>query len=492
MRHTATHIVRSTFWYTSAVVGQKILSFIYFFVLSSRLNPESLGIYVWMLSIVSLAGVGTDLGLLQLLTRESAQREEESISLARSVFLMKIPLLALTLGVLWITLGAFGGDPRILPMLGPASLLLAADTVSMVFYGLFRSRQMVWVESIGILLFQILVFSAGFLVLRTDPRPFLLMSVMALASSVNALYLFFMCRRLLGVFVFPEVNVNRAVELLRKLPSFTATNVFQKIYNTADTVLLGRLATPFDVGIYAIPAKITTALQALIPGAFATAIYPSLSHHARHAQAELEKLFSISFSYVFILVAPISVALCLLSAPILNTLWPQYTSAIVPFQIMVIALPAVFLTYPTGSLLNAIGREKRTSVHRGIATVVNVVANLVLIPMWQVQGAAVAFFLSNTVLIILDTVLIIRLHRGVVRPILTRGLRTCVASFIMGMVLTILLVQAPFASSGAFSLVLFVLIGGSTFLGAAMLFHAIELSEVKKFVAYLRTRGTTA
>lgn len=488
MRHSTTQIVRSTFWYTAAVIGQKILSFAYFFLLSSQLAPDTLGIYVWVLSIVSLASVGTDIGLLQLLTREAAQREDEALSLARTIMMIKIPLLALTLGVLWISLGAFGGDPRILPMLGPASVLLAADTVSMVFYGLFRSRQMVWVESIGIILFQTFVFTVGYAVLRTNPQPFLLLSVMAAGSTINALYLIIMCRRLLGVYIRPDMDGPRAKAVLRLLPAFTATNVFQKIYNVADTVLLGRLATPFDVGIYSIPAKVTTALQTLIPGAFATAIYPSLSHYARHGRDRLAELFSISFSYVSVIVLPLSAALYILARPILLVIWPQYISAVVPFQIMVAALPMVFLTYPTGSLLNAIGRERRTSAHRGIATVLNVVANLLLIPMFGVRGAATAFFVSNSILIILDMTVIARTHPEVIRPIVVRGLRTAGAALVMGAVLWILRPIIEVRISGSVEIFTFMIIGGLTYVVAALLTRAIEIHEIQRFVDHLRTK----
>lgn len=473
-------------WYTSAIVGQKVLSFFYFYLVSSQLAPQTLGAYIWMLSIVSLAGVGTDMGMLQLLTREAAQKEEEAMTLARTVLGIKIPLLALTLAAMWILVIA--GDERgvYTPLLAPASILLAADTISMVMYGLFRSRQMVWVESIGIVLFQGIIFGCGLFVLWTQATPFLLMTVVAVGGVVNMLYLLFMCYRSFGRLPYPDLDIDRASEFLKRLPAFTFTNVFQRIYNTADTVLLGRLATAFDVGIYAIPAKVTTALQTLVPGAFATAIYPSLSHYAKHARERVDGLFAASFSYVLMLVLPMSVALFVMADVILNTLWPQYTSASVPFRMMVAALPAVFLAYPTGSLLNAIGQERRASIHRGVVTVANITVNIALIPRFGVRGAAIAFVVANILLLSLDLWVVSKTQLGALRQISRTVMRMGLAAGVMGGVLFGGVIALESRVHGALLLLGLVAMGVVVYGFLLWLMRVVTKEEVQKALHLLR------
>lgn len=491
MRHSTQQIFRSTVWYTSAIVGQKILSFFYFYLVSSQLAPETLGAYIWMLSIVSLAGVGTDMGMLQLLTREAAQSENEAIPIARTVLGIKIPLLALTLAVMWIVVTVGDTHGVYTPLLAPASILLTADTISMVMYGLFRSRQLVWVESIGIVLFQSVIFASGVFVLWTQATPLLLMSVVAVGGVVNMLYLLYMCRRSFGIIPLPDLDYDRAGTFLRRLPAFTLTNVFQRIYNTADTVLLGRLATAFDVGIYAVPAKVTTALQTLVPGAFATAIYPSLSHYAKHAREKVDSLFAASFSYVLMLVLPMSVALFVMADVILNTLWPQYTSASVPFRIMVAVLPAVFLAYPTGSLLNAIGQERRASIHRGVVTVANITVNILLIPRLGVRGAAIAFVVANMLLLSLDLWVVAKSQMGALRLVSQTLVRLCVAAAVMGAVLYIGVVTLEDRIHGA--LLLGGLVTGGVVVYGFLLWvmRVVTKGELQHALRLLRGKGET-
>ena len=47
-------LARNTTYFTSALTVQKILSFIYFWFISSRLFPDQLGQYVFALSFASL------------------------------------------------------------------------------------------------------------------------------------------------------------------------------------------------------------------------------------------------------------------------------------------------------------------------------------------------------------------------------------------------------------------------------------------------------
>lgn len=491
MPHSAGSIVRNTVWYTGAVVGQKVISFGYFWLLSSRLAPETLGVYLGVLSVVSLAAVGTDLGLLPLLTREAAKHEDEAVPLARTALAIKLPLVALTGIVLWTVMlmrgspAERGGEQLVLELLVPASFILLFDAVSSVFYALFRARQMVWIEAWSLIVFQGTTLVLGTTALIATGNPVMLMAALSAASGVNMLFLFSMGARHLGKIVRPDFHLARARHLLRLMPAFAFSNVFQKVYNVADSVLLWFLATSpaagaYNVGIYAVPAKVTTALQTLVPGAFATAIYPSMANYAAHARERLAALFERSFAYLLMLVLPMSAGLFLLTDQIIASIWPQYGDARLPFLIMSAALPVVFLAYPTGSLLNAIGMEKRNSVHRGIATAVNVVVNVALIPRIGVTGAAAAFLTSNLLLFTLDFTA-------------TAGYLGQALRALPGMVVRILL-SAAVMSAGIWLTRAYLPLPASVLLGflvygiCLLLTHVLTPKEVRLFLDTVRRR----
>lgn len=481
MTHSAGSIVRNTVWYTGAVVGQKIISFAYFWLLSSRLPPETLGVYIGVLSVISLASVGTDLGLLPLLTREAAKHEDEAVPLARTALAIKLPLVVVTMAVLWFVMLARGSDPLVQRLLVPASAILVFDAVSSVFYALFRARQMVWIEAVSLVVFQSTTVALGTAALLLTQNPVMLMVALSAASGINMLFLFSMGARHLGKIVHPDFHPARARHLLRLMPAFAFSNVFQKVYNVADSVLLLFFGTPRDVGIYAVPAKVTTALQTLVPGAFATAIYPSMSNYAAHARERLGALFERSFSYLLMIVLPMAAGLFLLTDEILRTIWPQYLDARMPFLIMSAALPVVFLAYPTGSLLNAIGMEKRNSIHRGIATVLNVAVNVALIPRFGVVGAATAFLVSNLVLFLLDFSATAGYLGRALHALPGMAARIAAAAAVMGGAVVLTRALLPLPASVLFGMAVYVI----CLLGLRVL----TAQEVRLFLRTVRGRG---
>lgn len=482
MTHSAGSIVRNTVWYTGAVVGQKAISFGYFWLLSSRLAPETLGLYLGVLSVVSLASVGTDLGLLQLLTREAAKHEDEAVPLARTALAIKLPLVVLTAIVLWIVMLARGGNTLVLELLVPATGILLFDAVSSIFYALFRARQMVWIEAVSLIVFQTTTLILGTTALLVTGNPVMLMAALSVASCVNMLFLFSMGAKYLGKIIHPDFQLARARHLLRLMPAFAFSNIFQKVYNVADSVLLLFFATPRDVGIYAVPAKVTTALQTLVPGAFATTIYPSMSNYAAHARERLASLFERSFAYLLMLVLPMSAGLFLLTDEIIASIWPQYMDARIPFLIMSAALPVVFLAYPTGSLLNAIGMEKRNSIHRGIATAVNVGVNIALIPRFGVVGAAMAFLASNLLLFILDFVATAGYLGQSLRALPGTVARILLAAAVMSAAVWLTRLSLPLPAS--------VLLGFLVYGICLLATRVLTPKEVRLFMNTIRRRGS--
>lgn len=401
--HSTEKTVKNTLVYTAATVAQKAISFVYFFILSSNLPPSLLGAYTGMLALASLAAIGTDLGLTPLLTREAAKDEGEAVALLRAVWMIKIPLVALTLATLWIA------APLLLPLtatelllLVGGSLIISLDAFTAGAYAVLRARQNVFVESRAIIIFQITVFVCGTAALYLTRNILFIMAALVIGSAVNATYTIISLRQLTRQRMTPRFDRPRIKKLLAAVPAFASAGIFTKIYQQADVVLLRALTNSFAVGLYAVPAKITTALQTLIPGAFSAAVYPTMSNFAHHDRPRLQKLFSNTFGILLMLSLPIALILALLTPELLLLIWPQYVLISSAMRLMLLAVPFLFLPYATSSLLNAVGRERRNSMNRGIMTAANVGLNVLLIPLFGVLGAAIAFFTANVCLLGLD------------------------------------------------------------------------------------------
>lgn len=414
--HSHAKVVKNTVLYTAATIAQKAISFVYFWVLSSRLDPSALGAYLGMLSFASLASIGMDLGLTPLLTREAARAEEDGPHLLRAVYAMKVPLVMATLLLLWGVTAVLAATGVLLItrtewlLLFGASCIITVDAFTSGAYALLRSRQNIGIESRAIILFQTTVLVTGLTSLFLKKDILWIMGALLTGSAVNALYTLFSVHRLLGASLRPKLDWPALRHLLRMLPSFATAGIFTKIYQQADVVLLRILTDTHTVGLYSIPAKITTALQSLIPGAFSAAVYPTLSNYAHVDRSKLEQLFSYTFGILFLLSLPIAVFFAILTPLLLVIVWPQYRAVAPAMQAMLAAVPFLFLPFATGALLNATGKERQTSRNRVAMTFISILCNMVLIPFFHEQGAAIAFVGANGALAAFD---LIAAHRVV-------------------------------------------------------------------------------
>ncbi len=408
--HSQEKVVKNTVMYTAATIAQKAISFVYFWVLSSHLAPSALGAYLGMLSFASLASIGMDLGLTPLLTRQAAKQEDEAGLLLRATYAIKVPLVIATTALLWLVMLTLSslhvvtltGTEWLL--LGGASVIIALDAFTSGAYAILRAQQNVMVESRAIVLFQLTVLVTGCASVFLTGNILLIMASLMTGSMVNTVYTLSRVRRLLGTSITPQADMPCIRTILGMLPSFATAGIFTKVYQQADVVLLRSLTDTHTVGLYSIPAKITTALQSLIPGAFSAAVYPTLSNYAHTDRARLENLFRYTFGILFLLSLPVGAFLAILTPVLLAAVWPQYRAVAPAMAAMLAVVPFLFLPYATGALLNAVGKERQTSRNRIIMTLVNVAINIALIPFFRERGAAAAFVTANVVLASLDIV----------------------------------------------------------------------------------------
>ena len=406
MEHSAGKIIKNTVIFTGALVMQKIISFAYFLYLSSRLAPELLGSYVWALSFTTLFSIGVDLGLSPIITREAAKDDNNDEKYLRNMLGMKLPLIFITVLVCYTVLFLTKSDWQIRFLVLGASGIMVFDALSLLFYSFLRAKQKLNYESLGIIGFQLITFIGGVALLEITHNIIFIMLSLAFASLVNFIYSAAIVKFKYGYSLRPAYDKNIVKYFLRLAPAFALAGIFIRIYNVSDSVILGYVKGNSAVGLYSVPAKIVTAFQALIPGAFQATIYPSMSNFYVTSKEKLRLLFEKSFNYLGLISIPLALGLYAVADPVIIKIWPKYIEAIPTFKIMSLALPFVFLAFPTGLMLRACDRHNANTLNRGIITGVSIILNIILIPGFGILGAGITFLIVNFLLLILDLIFI--------------------------------------------------------------------------------------
>src|SRR3989344_8303803 len=159
-------LAKNTTYFTAALTFQKILSFIYFWLISNSLFAEQLGQYVFALSFTTLFSIFVDLGLSPILTREASKDEAKANRLLRNVIGLKLPLAAATLIAAWLFITVTGKPAEVKLLVYLASFVMVLDSFSLRFWVMFRARHTLKYESIGTMLVQIIIFTLGIVALK--------------------------------------------------------------------------------------------------------------------------------------------------------------------------------------------------------------------------------------------------------------------------------------------------------------------------------------
>jgi O-antigen/teichoic acid export membrane protein len=154
-----------------------------------------------------------------------------------------------------------------------------------------------------------------------------------------------------------------------------------------DLVILGWLAGPAVVGIYAIASKFAELLR-LVPLALTYVLYPSYAHDGhRVAAAKARRLLPVAAGLTAAATLPMAVAAGVLLPVIYGE---AFRPAVLPAQILLVGLAGEGAAGVVSGFLYGDGRPGLNSVGIGAGVVVTVVLDLLLIPHHGAVGAAVA------------------------------------------------------------------------------------------------------
>ncbi len=470
-------LTRNTSYFTFALVAQKVISFLYFTFLARALGPESVGKYVVALSLTTIFSVLLDLGLSSVLTREVARQPAVAERYVRLVFGFKVAMGAVAIAVVVLVAHALGYPALTRQLVYLASVVMVVDSFILSTYATIRGFHTLTWESIGAILLQLVVAAAGFTVSRFTHDLRWFMGALVFGVLVHGLYALLQLRLRFAVRLKPLFQLGGLRELFTMAWPFALAAVLLRIYGYIDTVLLSVMSGDRAVGLYSVAYKVTFALQ-FIPTAFSASLLPGFSAYFRQAPEKLGSTFTRAVVYLSAIAVPISFGAVVLAPELVRALYPAYTEAIVPLQILMFSLMFLFLTFPVGSLLAGCNRQERNTANIALATAVSIVLNLLLIPIAGPTGAALASFCSTLVLLTLGWAVVRKLIMYPKAWLAGRLARIAAAGLCMVLVLV--------ATKSSLHLIVLLPLGVVVYTAAVLVLKAIRWEEVVSLVQVLK------
>ena len=118
-----------------------------------------------------------------------------------------------------------------------------------------------------------------------------------------------------------------------------------------------------------------------------------------------------------------------------------------------------FAEFPLGALLSAIGQQKKNMVTRGVVMTVNVILNLILIPLYSFVGAAIAALISYALLTCMGVYWVNKYVKVNWKGLFKSLLKILTAGLVMGMVVFILRNDVHFTLLILLGMVIYAVLG---------------------------------
>jgi O-antigen/teichoic acid export membrane protein len=391
------HIAQNAAWLMIATTAQKAISFVSFTVIARIVEVAVTGEYFFAISITSIFVTFADLGLTPVLIREMAADEKRGKALLARAMMAKAVFLPLTaaaaIGYAWM-IGVRGDT--FLAVIIAALFVMAADATSVLWYGAIRGRRELRFEAAGMFVGQIFTAIVGISAAALGFGVIGLVCGLAVASLWNVGW---SVTQALRLGLRPEgANQWTWKELATMALPFALAGIFVKIYSYVDSQILKVVHGSEAVGEYAVAYKLTYALQ-FMPMAFVAALYPGLSHAAQHDKGAIPGILKGSQRLMLLASVPMTALLSALSGRLILILYGEkYAGSIPALMVLPWVLIPIFLDFPIGSLLNSTRRAHLKTAAMGIAMVVNVILNFLLVPPYGPVGAAWAGVISFWIL----------------------------------------------------------------------------------------------
>ena len=179
---------------------------------------------------------------------------------------------------------------------------------------------------------------------------------------------------------------------------FALAGIIGRLYSYSDSLLMSKMLTAKELGWWSVPYKITFAFQ-FVPVALSASVYPVFSSLFISQRDKIGQLFEKAWRYLFVVVFPLALGIIAIADPVVkHAFGAQYAPSIWPLRILLLSLIFGFLTFITGALLNATNKQKIQTGLVSVALVVNIILNLILLPIFNITGAAIAALVSNVIL----------------------------------------------------------------------------------------------
>ena len=225
---------------------------------------------------------------------------------------------------------------------------------------------------------------------------------LAIANTLLSLVIFIVSLINTVLLLKPKLQLNLIKDFFKDSAIFSLNDFFLNIYDKISTVLLSFFSEFHSVGIFSAALKFTK-IANLLPNQVRFALLPTLyrllEDRVQNPEAKAEKprkLFTVLLKYLVIFATPAALLMYFFSDQIIHLIFGEkYDLSITLVQLLSLFIYLRFLEAPFNLFYIALHKHKNLAYLQGCACLLNIILNLILIPLYSSCGACYATLLSE-------------------------------------------------------------------------------------------------
>lgn len=412
--HLVTTTKQSGIVFISKFIGY-VLGFAINFIMARYYGAEILGQYTLINTYIQLIIIftifGLDNGMVKYVARYNSKNNQKLVYKVIKIALTYTIILSIVGTILTFVfrkyIGLIFNDNILTNSLIIGSFLIIPRTINKLFGGIYRGlkqtqyyvlAQYVYTKLIRIVLLIILIIFN----VKTLNNVIITLLISSLFISIFLFYQFKNFNINIKKIIFDIFNFkNNSKKIRNQLLSYSSTMILISfmgvILGRTDRVMVGIFSSSSAVGIYNIAATVGS-LATFLLSSSNMAFAPIISElYTQKKISILNDLYSTITKWIVMFTLPIIITIIVFPETILNVFGSEYIGA--KYVLILIALGKMIESFSGANqhILNMSGNERLVLINNIGMAMINIILNIILIPYFDILGAAIATSISITV-----------------------------------------------------------------------------------------------
>lgn len=391
-----------------------ILGLVVVKIATGYLSVEGYGEYILIYEFLAFFGIAADLGLFTIAVREMSRDENDIPKIIGNILSLRTILVLLTMAaaIAAAYLIPSYADTRIPLGIAIASITVFLTIINGTITSVLQAKLQMHLASLTVVLGKII--SVGFMVyiifwgfpLDNNTGFYMLLFAGNLGNIAMVLATNYYVKKITPLKYRFDFELWKKV-VLKALPYGIAL-ILNTIYFRIDSILLSILRGQEEVGIFGVAMKMLENFE-ILPLYFMNSVLPVLAKSLKEKSEKYRDIIKYAFDFLAAMAIPMVVGGVILAYPIifivstpdfLSRLSEGFYGSDIAFQILIFALLFQFLNVLFAFILIAVDKQYKLLYINGVVAIFNIIANLIVIPIYGFRGAGITTVLSELIILI--------------------------------------------------------------------------------------------